>query len=93
LQDVLVRGLELSDKVIVSHSDGELSVRLHNTPYIGTCHSIGEEAPQVCEQIGCPLCSMIACIYTEYADTASVLEEARGEGSDIIIRCSGLAPS
>jgi hypothetical protein len=91
LQDVLVKGLELADKVVVSQSDGELSVRLQNTPYIGTCHSIGEEAPQVCEQIGCPLCSMIACIYTENADTASVLEEARNEGSDIIIRCSELA--
>jgi len=91
LQDVLVKGLELADKVDVSQNDGELSVRLHNTPYTGTCQSIGEEAPQVCEQIGCPLCSMIACIYTEYADTASVLEEARNEGSDIIIRCSGLA--
>ena len=91
LQDVLVKGLELADKVDVSQNDGELSVRLHNTPYTGTCHSIGEEAPQVCEQIGCPLCSMIACIYTEYADTASVLEEARNEGSDIIIRCSELA--
>jgi hypothetical protein len=36
---------------------------------------------------------MIACIYTEYADTASVLEEARSEDNDIIIRCSGLAQS
>jgi hypothetical protein len=93
LYDVLVKGLELADKVVVSQSDGELSVRLQNTPYIGTCHSVEEEAPQVCEQIGCPLCSMIACIYTEYADTVSVLEEARSEGSDIIIRCSGLARS
>ena len=93
LHDVLVKGLELADKVDISHSDGELRVRLRNTPYIGTCHSIGDEAPQVCEQIGCPLCSMIACIYTEYADTASVLEEARSEGSDIIVRCSGLARS
>ena len=93
LQAVLVKGLELADKVVVSQSDGELNVRLHNPPYIGTCRSIGEEAPQVCEQIGCPLCSMIACIYTEYADTASVLEEARSEDNDIIIRCSGLARS
>ena len=93
LQDVLVRGLELADKVIISQSDGELSLRLKNTPYIGTCHSIGEDAPQVCEQIGCPLCSMVACIYTEYADTVSVLEEARSEGSDIIIKCTSLPQS
>jgi hypothetical protein len=91
LNDVLVKGLELADKVVVSQSDGELSVRLKNTPYIGTCHSVGEEAPQVCEQIGCPLCSLIACIYTEYADAASVIELARGEDQDIAVVCRRLA--
>jgi hypothetical protein len=30
---------------------------------------------------------------TEYADSASVLEEARSEDSEVIIRCSGLARS
>jgi len=91
LNDVLVKGLELADKVVVSQSDGELSVRLKNTPYIGTCHSVGEEAPQVCEQIGCPLCSLVACIFTEYADAASVIELARGEDQDIAVVCRRLA--
>jgi predicted transcriptional regulator len=31
------------------------------------------------EQIGCPRCSLIACICTEYADTASVIELALSE--------------
>jgi|GEM_PF-394244 hypothetical protein len=87
LQDVLVRGLELADKVVVSQSDGELSVRLQNTPYIGTCHSVKEEAPQVCEQIGCPLCSMIACIYTEYVDKEVVIEAAKCDDDAITIIC------
>jgi len=91
LNDVLVKGLELADKVVVSQSDGELNVRLKNTPYIGTCHSVGEEAPQVCEQIGCPLCSLIACIFTEYADAASVIELARSEDQDIAVVCRRLA--
>ena len=30
---------------------------------------------------------------TEYADSASGIEEARSEGSDVIIHCSGLARS
>ena len=93
LQDVLVKGLEIADKVVVSENDGQLNVRLQNTSYLGMCRALQEEAPQVCEQVGCPLCSLIACIYTEHADTASVIEEARSEGSDIIIRCSGLARS
>jgi hypothetical protein len=91
LQDVLVKGLELADKVVVSQSDGELSVRLHNTPYIGTCHSVKEEAPQVCEQIGCPLCSMIACIYTEYVDKEVVIEAAKCDDDAITIICKTLS--
>ena len=83
LQDVLVKGLELADKVVVSQSDGELSVRIQNTPYIGTCNSVGEEAPQVCEQIGCPLCSLIACIYTEYSDREVFIDSTESTKRDI----------
>ena len=93
LEAVLVKGLEIADKVTVSQSDGELRVRLHNTAYSNACRSLREEAPQVCEQIGCPLCSLIACVYTEYADTASVIEEARSEGRDIVVRCRALTRS
>ncbi|MGZ4926605.1 MAG: hypothetical protein ACXV4B_09185, partial [Halobacteriota archaeon] len=70
LQDVVVKGLELADKVTVSENDGRLSVRLHNTSYARMCESLREDAPQVCEQVGCPLCSLIACAYTEHADVA-----------------------
>ena len=90
LHDVLVRGLELADRVVVSQSDGELSVRLQHTPYIGMCHSIEEEAPQVCEQIGCPLCSMIACVYTEYVDKEVVIEAAKRDDDAITIVCKTL---
>jgi hypothetical protein len=88
LQDVLVKGLEIADKVVVSHSDGQLQVRLHNTAYIGTCESLREEAPQVCEQIGCPLCSLIACIYTEHANVPTFIKEAQSDERDITITCA-----
>ena len=92
LQDVLVKGLEIADRVTVSDSDGELSVRLHNTPYIGMCKSLRDEAPQVCEQIGCPLCSLIACAYTEHTDTATVIEAAHCEERDITVLCKQARP-
>lgn len=76
--------------MVVSQSDGELSVRLQHTPYIGMCHSIEEEAPQVCEQIGCPLCSMIACVYTEYVNK-EVVEAAKRDGDAITIMCKTLS--
>ena len=87
LQDVLVKGLELADKVTVSENDGRLSVRLHNTSYARMCESLREDAPQVCEQIGCPLCSLIACAYTEHADVATVIEETHCEEQDITVIC------
>lgn len=87
LQDVVVKGLELADKVTVSDNDGMLSVRLHNTSYARMCESLREDAPQVCEQIGCPLCSLIACAYTEHADVATVIEETHCEEQDITVIC------
>ncbi|MGZ4883178.1 MAG: hypothetical protein ACXV2A_04715 [Halobacteriota archaeon] len=87
LQDVVVKGLELADKVTVSENDGRLSVRLHNTSYARMCESLREDAPQVCEQIGCPLCSLIACAYTEHADVATVIEETHCEEQDITVIC------
>lgn len=93
LQDVLVKGLELADKVVVTQSDGELHVRLQNTAYIGTCESLKEEAPQVCAQIGCPLCSMIACAYTEYAGTATFIADAERDERDITVVCKSVTGS
>jgi uncharacterized protein YjeT (DUF2065 family) len=87
LQELLVKGLELADKVTVSFSANEIRVRLHNTGYIGMCREIVEKAPQVCEQIGCPLCSLIACIYTELIGAPIALEDARHDKQDITVYC------
>lgn len=93
LQDVIVKGLEIADKVTVSLTEEEMCVRLHNTAYSSTCRSLAEEAPQVCEQIGCPLCSLIACIYTEHADVTTFIKEAKSDERDIVITCVQLAQS
>ncbi|MEI7827825.1 MAG: hypothetical protein WCI87_08555 [Euryarchaeota archaeon] len=77
--------------MVVSQSDGELSARLQNTPCIGACHSVEDEDPQVCEQIGCPLCSMIACIYTEYVDKEVVIENAKRDDKAITVTCKTLS--
>jgi len=87
LNDVLARGLEIADKVTASIANGQLSVNLINTPYYSMCQTLMEDAPQVCEQIGCPLCSLVACIYTEYVDSAVTIEEAKPEKGDIYIAC------
>jgi len=90
LNDVFVRGLEIADKVTTSTLDGQFSVNIINTPYVSMCRALMEDAPQVCEQIGCPLCSLVACIYTEYVDDAVTIEEAKPEKRDIYIVCKAL---
>ncbi|MGA7075032.1 MAG: hypothetical protein WBZ42_00570 [Halobacteriota archaeon] len=90
LRDTLVDGLELADSVTVSHNDDVLHVRLHDTPYIATCNSIMQEAPHVCRQIGCPLCSLVACIYTDYMDREVTIESVDSVKGDIIIVCSAV---
>ncbi len=93
LQDVLVKGLEIADKVTVSLTEEGMRVRLQNSAYSSTCRSLTEEAPQVCEQIGCPLCSLIACIYTEYTDTACTIAEAQNDERDITVLCKRVEQS
>jgi hypothetical protein len=87
LQQTLTKGLEIAEKVVVSHTNGQLTVRLQNTAYIGMCKALKAEAPQVCEQIGCPLCSLIACIYTEHTNVTTFIKEAQSDKNDITVTC------
>jgi hypothetical protein len=87
LNDVFVRGLEIADKVTAATSDRQFTVTIINTPYASTCRALMEDAPQVCEQIGCPLCSLVACIYTEYTDDTITIEESKLERRNIRIVC------
>lgn len=88
LQDTLVEGLELADKVTVSQNADTLHVTLHDTPYIAICGSIMREAGQVCRQIGCPLCSVVACIYTEFIDKEIIIESVESKDDDISLVCT-----
>jgi hypothetical protein len=73
--------------IVVSHADGQLTVRLQNTAYKEMCEALKAEAPQVCEQIWCPLCSLIACIYTEHANVTTFIKEAQIDKNDITVTC------
>ena len=90
LQAVLVKGLQLADSVAVSDRDGELRVSLQNSSYFSACRTVMERAPQVCKQLGCPLCSLIACIYTEYVDKEVMIESTLRENRDISVTCKVL---
>jgi hypothetical protein len=90
LQAVLVKGLELADSVTVSNGAGELRVSLQNSSYFSACRDIMERAPQVCKQIGCPLCSLIACIYTEHVDEEVMIESVHRSNRDISVTCKVL---
>ncbi len=88
LKDVLTKGLEIADTVAVSERDGTLQVSMQNTRYFSACYSIMEQAPQVCKQLGCPLCSLVACIYTEHADTEVMIESVERRNRNIDVTCT-----
>lgn len=90
LKAVLVKGLQLADSVMVSNGAGELHVSLQNSSYLSACRVIMEWAPQVCKQLGCPLCSLIACIYTEHVNKEVIIESVRRSNRDISVMCKVL---
>lgn len=87
LRDVLVNGLEIAEDAAITLDGDTLRVHLRDTSYIALCRSVMREAPQVCSQIGCPLCSLIACVYTEYTDQEVMIESVESSGRDIMLSC------
>ena len=87
---MLVKGLHLADSAAISDEAGELHVSLQNSSYLSACSIIMERAPQVCKQLGCPLCSLIACIYTEQVDKEVVIENVHRSNRNIDITCKVL---
>lgn len=65
LKDVLEKGMELASVATVKRTGDEVHVSLTNLANTGLCQSIRKEQPGLCTQIGCPICSFIACAIVE----------------------------
>ena len=65
IKDVLEKGMELANVAAVTRVNDEVHVSLRNLANNGLCTSIRKERPGLCTQIGCPVCSFIACAIVE----------------------------
>jgi hypothetical protein len=60
--DLMVNSMELASKVMVARSDDTVRVTLKGLVNLGLCQTIRKDNPELCTQIGCPICSFLAGI-------------------------------
>lgn len=65
INDVLVNGLELVPKVEAIHYDDCVCVRMYGLSNSPMCQALRQKNGEICNRIGCPICSFIACMVVE----------------------------
>ena len=83
LKDTLEKGMELAKTVTVKKTGDEVQVSLTNMANKGMCESIRKESPGLCKQIGCPVCSFIACAIVEGTGQAVKIKSIAFEGKTL----------
>lgn len=85
LRDVMVKGMELATGVEVTGGRDEVQVRLIGLASRGLCESVRKEQPGLCTQIGCPVCSFIACAIVEGTGRAVRIKSASVDGKALVV--------
>jgi hypothetical protein len=62
IKDVIVNGLELASSVDVRQDGGKVIVVLRHVADKAMCASIRNDSPNICQQLGCPICSLVGCM-------------------------------
>lgn len=62
MKDVMENGLELASSMNIKRSDDQITIILSGLTNEGLCHSIRKTDPVVCTRVGCPVCSLMACM-------------------------------
>src|SRR5665648_5242 len=73
LNEVFVEGLELAHSVEMIQQDNDITVKVNKPLYMNICAKISTEVPRMCE-IGCPFCSLMACILVRSTGKNVVIE-------------------
>ena len=104
LNEIMVEGLEIAGSVEVMNGDimnenivnGKLdgktiTVTVNEPVYMKMCSTASKETPHICD-IGCPFCSLIACIITKSTGKNVVIEEAGHGKNNITAKFKLLTP-
>jgi hypothetical protein len=86
LNEIMVEGLEIAGSVEVINEDiingNTITIIVNEPVYMKMCSTASTETPRICD-IGCPFCSLIACIITKSTGNNVVIEEV-GHGKNNI---------
>lgn len=84
--EVLVEGLEMAHSIEIKQ-DGGVTVKVNKPLYMNMCNQISKETPRICD-IGCPFCSLMACIVVRSTGKNVVIEHTEQGKNDITTRFS-----
>jgi hypothetical protein len=65
IKDLLESGLELASGVRVTIGEDQVVVSMDRIANEGMCADLRRDNPAICEQIGCPICSLLGCIIAD----------------------------
>ena len=100
LNEIMVEGLEIARSVEVINGDimnedilngKTITVTVNEPVYMKMCSTASTETPRICD-IGCPFCSLIACIITKSTGNNIVIEEAGHGKNNITAKFKLLTP-
>jgi len=95
LNEIIVEGLEIARSVDVINEDikngNTITVTVNEPVYMKMCSIASIETPRICD-IGCPFCSLIACIITKSTGNNIVIEEAGHGKNNITAKFKLLTP-
>jgi hypothetical protein len=85
IKDVLVNGLELVPSVEVSSSEDSVQVRVSGLSDSPQCKAMMQKGKRACEQVGCPICSFIACMVVEGTGMRAMISDVRLDTKAIVL--------
>ncbi len=95
LNEIMVEGLEIARSIDVINEDiingNTITVTVNEPVYIKMCSTASKETPRICD-IGCPFCSLIACIITKSTGNNIVIEKAGHGKNNITAKFKLLTP-
>lgn len=101
LNEIMVEGLEIAGSAEVKNEDNieeiananakgttnekTITVTVIEPVYLKMCRTASAETPRICD-IGCPFCSLIACIITKSTGNNVIIEEAGHNEKNIVTK-------
>ncbi len=81
IADILENGFELARKAVVSREGQLVTVTMTDLANAGLCSTVRKEDPRLCTQLGCPICSFVACMVADGLRRRVTIEavEVRGK--------------